>query len=156
MASGHEDDAPMEPLEPEGGASPKDAEEVVLANERFYRALEALEIERMDDAWLHADWVSCVHPGWPMLTGWKAIRESWERIFKNTETIRFELANVGVRIESATAWVTCRESILHLSTSGVSGAAADCTNIYLRTPEGWKMVLHHASAVPEPPSGAES
>jgi len=46
--------------------------------------------------------------------------------------------------------VTCAENILHLSQSGVSGSHAIATNIFLRTPEGWRLVLHHASPVPDP------
>jgi len=123
--------------------------EVVAVNEEFYRALESLEIERMDKVWHHADWITCVHPGGPMLTGWDNIRDSWVQIFKGTQDIRFELSETSVRIENRTAWVTCIENILHLSTSGVSNVAATATNIFLQTADGWRIVLHHASPVPE-------
>ena len=65
-----------------------------------------------------------------------------------------ELTDTGVRIENRTAWVTCTESILHLSTSGVSNVAAAATNIFLKTEDGWRLVLHHASAIPEVKSRA--
>jgi len=123
--------------------------EVVAVNEEFYRALESLEIERMDKVWHHADWITCVHPGGPMLTGWDNVRDSWVQIFKGTQDIRFELSDTSVRIENRTAWVTCTENILHLSTSGVSNVAATATNIFLQTNDGWRIVLHHASPVPE-------
>lgn len=123
--------------------------EVVAVNEKFYRALESLEIDRMDKVWHHAEWTTCVHPGSQMLTGWDTIRKSWKQIFKGTQDIRFELSDTRVRIENRTAWVTCTENILHLSTSGVSNVAATATNVFLQTTEGWRLVLHHASPVPE-------
>ena len=124
-------------------------DDVIAINEEFYRSLEALNLDRMEKVWHDAEWVTCVHPGGPMLTGWEVIRDSWEQIFKGTQNIRFELADTGVRIENRTAWVTCTESILHLSTSGVSSVAAAATNIFLKTEDGWRLVLHHASAIPE-------
>ena len=129
-------------------------DDVISINEEFYRSLEALNLDRMEKVWLDAEWVTCVHPGGPMLTGWEVIRDSWEQIFKGTQNIRFELTDTGVRIENRTAWVTCTESILHLSTSGVSNVAAAATNIFLKTEDGWRLVLHHASAIPEVKSRA--
>ena len=172
MVHDDEEDPPAEPFEewtPDGDASDStgrpgeergddgpqnaSAEQIVAANSKFYRALESLEIERMDDLWVHADWVCCVHPGWPMITGWTGVRESWQRIFENTETLQFEVTDVGVRIEHHTAWVTCNEEILHLSGSGVTAAHAVATNIWLDTSDGWRLVLHQASPVPDASRG---
>ena len=47
------------------------------ANERFYRAFEALDIDLMDAVWLHTERAKCVHPGWELLSGWEAVRKSW-------------------------------------------------------------------------------
>ena len=155
-----DDDLPEEEPLPDGevpedwsvegsGMKESPGDDVIALNEDFYRALEALDTERMEKVWHRAEWVTCVHPGGPMLTGWGVIRDSWEQIFKGTQNIRFELSDIGVRIENRTAWVTCTENILHLSTSGVSNVAAAATNIFLRTEDGWRLVLHHASAIPE-------
>ena len=40
------------------------------ANAGFYRAFEALDLRAMEDVWSHDEHVQCVHPGWPLLTGW--------------------------------------------------------------------------------------
>jgi len=145
-----EDFLPEElPSEDSSPAGDGVGEAVLAANDAFYRALESLEIKRMDDVWVQEDWVTCVHPGWPMLTGWNAVRASWDKIFKNTETIRLEITDVGVRVEGSTAWVTCNENVLHLSSSGIAGAAATSTNVFVKSSNGWKLVLHHASPVPD-------
>ena len=59
--------------------------DVIAINEEFYRSLEALNLDRMEKVWHDAEWVTCVHPGGPMLTGWEVIRDSWEQIFKGTQ-----------------------------------------------------------------------
>ena len=84
-----------------------DEAEVIEANARFYRAFEALDIHEMDRVWAHGPHVKCVHPGWPLLTGWDAVRESWDTIFTNTEEMRFTLSNVSAAVGGDLAWVTC-------------------------------------------------
>lgn len=65
----------------------------------------------MDSLWKHDDNVLCIHPGWDLLTGWLAIRESWITIFHNTEMLRFIITNTKVRIFDSIAVVVCLENI---------------------------------------------
>jgi ketosteroid isomerase-like protein len=68
--------------------------EVRHANERFYRAFESLEIERMAALWVQAERAKCVHPGWELLEGWEAIRQSWEGIFAHTDYMRLRFGQI--------------------------------------------------------------
>jgi ketosteroid isomerase-like protein len=121
--------------------------DVEAANARFYRAFEALDLDRMDEVWAHGEHVGCVHPGWPLLRGWSAVRDSWGAIFANTEEMRFTISDVRVVAAREMAVVTCTENIL----SGVAGritvTAVLATNVFERGPEGWRLILHHASHV---------
>ena len=56
-------------------------EDVVKVNEAFYAALESGDLALMEKVWLKDSRAKCVHPGWPMLLGWEAIRQSWKNIF---------------------------------------------------------------------------
>ena len=67
---------------------------VEQANARFYLAFETLDLARMDEVWAHGEHVKCVHPGWPILIGWEAVRSSWATIFANTAEMRFTLSDV--------------------------------------------------------------
>ena len=124
-----------------------DDAEVVEANARFYRAFEALDIAEMDRVWVHGEHVKCVHPGWPLLTGWEAVRESWETIFTNTEEMRFTLSNVSAVVGGEQAWVTCTENILSEVAGRVTVTAILATNLFERDGGGWRLVHHHASHV---------
>lgn len=122
-----------------------DAEDLVLAQHRaFYRALSHCDLEAMDRVWLHAPWVRCVHPGWELLIGWEAVRASWEGIFGNTRSHKIEAGDVTVRLVEGFSWVSAVERIR--GQGGVSFTAA--TNLFQRTDDGWRMVLHHASIIP--------
>jgi ketosteroid isomerase-like protein len=101
----------------------------------------------MEAVWAHDQDVGCVHPGWPMLTGWSAVRESWRAIFANTEEMRFTLSDVRVGAGRDLGWVTCTENILSDVQGRVSVTAILATNLFTRAGGRWLMVHHHASHV---------
>jgi ketosteroid isomerase-like protein len=121
--------------------------EVVEANARFYRAFETLDIAEMDRVWAHGEHVQCVHPGWPRLSGWDAVRTSRETIFTNTAEMRFTVSDVQAVVGDELAWVTCTENILSEVAGRVSVTAILATNLFERGPGGWRLVHHHASHV---------
>jgi ketosteroid isomerase-like protein len=124
-----------------------EAAEVEDANAGFYRAFEALDLAEMDRVWAHEAHVRCVHPGWPMIGGWDAVRASWRTIFENTEEMRFTLSDISVNVGSDLAWVTCTENILAEAGERVSVTAILATNVFERTDSGWRLIHHHASHV---------
>ena len=124
-----------------------DESEVIEANARFYQAFEALDIAEMDRVWAHGAHVKCVHPGWPLLTGWEAVRESWDTIFTNTEEMRFTLSNVSAAVGGDLAWVTCTENILSEVAGRVGVTAILATNLFERDGADWRLIHHHASHV---------
>jgi ketosteroid isomerase-like protein len=88
-----------------------------------------------------------VHPGWPLLCGWQAVRGSWEAILTNTQEMSFTLTDVRVEDAGDLAWVTCTENILSETDGRVGVTAILATNIFERAGDGWKMVHHHGSHV---------
>jgi len=121
--------------------------EVEEANLRFYRAFETLDLAQMDAVWLHTERAQCVHPGWPLIVGWAAIRDSWETIFANTTEMRFTIGDARVAGGPDLAWVTCTENILADVQGRVSVTSLLATNVFERAFDGWRMVHHHASHV---------
>src|SRR5262245_43622273 len=117
------------------------------ANASFYRAFETLDLAQMDAVWLHPERARCIHRGWPMIAGWRAIRESWEAIFASTTEMRFTIADARAGGGPDLAWVTCTENILSDVQGRVSVTSLLATNLFERTPDGWLMVHHHASHI---------
>jgi ketosteroid isomerase-like protein len=133
----------------------RDLADVEEANARFYRAFESLEIAEMDLVWSHGDHVRCVHPGWCLLTGWEAVRQSWEAIFRNTGEMRFSISDVHVCVEGNLGWVTCTENILSHARGQIAVTALLATNLFERRSGEWLMVHHHAShTMTSEPSGS--
>ncbi len=133
-----------------------DVEAVRAANRRFYRAFESLSLAEMESLWVHEDHVACVHPGWPRLMGWDAVRDSWDAIFRNTREMRFTLTDVEVEVRGELAWVVCTQNILSEARGNVSVTAILATNLFERHGGAWLVVHHHASHILAAPGGREA
>jgi ketosteroid isomerase-like protein len=133
-----------------------DVEAVRVANAAFYSAFEAGDLDAMADVWEHSDRIAVTHPGWPTLRGWPSVAGSWDAIFRNTPYIQFVLTGDHVVVAGDAAWVTLDENILQATgspdggaadTQEFSGARVAAVNVFVRSGDGWRMVLHHGSPV---------
>ncbi len=128
--------------------SPQDA---ALA---FYQAFEARDLEAMMATWADDEEIICVHPGRARIVGYDAVRASWEQIFGGEMKLSFRIDD-PVTIE--TVGLAVQSAIEHIVASGntVHGDAV-ATNVIMRTPSGWRIVCHHASASPPMPQVRET
>lgn len=130
-------------------ASPEECEQA------FYEALETADTAAVIDLWLDDEDVVCVHPGGPRLTGYAAVRSSWAEILANgplqvRSTLRKSLETPTVTLHSVLEEVVVGEGRQRQVVTVIA------TNAYVKTPAGWKMVLHHASPAPDgEPTDAE-
>ncbi|MEO1193527.1 MAG: nuclear transport factor 2 family protein [Pseudomonadota bacterium] len=124
-----------------------DEARLLFANEAFYAAFAAGDLEAMTAVWSDAEPLFCLHPGWPLLAGRAAILESWSGILA---------ADVSaMRMEAPSAWlqgevgvVLCREVL------GPSVLAA--TNLFRLEAGQWRLFHHHAGATRAVPSAGPS
>ncbi|HVO22715.1 MAG TPA: nuclear transport factor 2 family protein [Candidatus Margulisiibacteriota bacterium] len=134
--------------------SQADHDAVLAANAAFYRAFESLDLTHMEEVWLRAAHVKCVHPGWGRLVGWGPVMESWQRIFANTVAMRFTLTATRVEVVGDLAWVVLTENLESQHRAGSATARVEATNIFQRHDGRWFLVHHHGSPVYTP--GADS
>jgi ketosteroid isomerase-like protein len=122
-----------------------DIEAVKEANQRFYEAFGALDINMMTAAWETSERALCAHPGWRPLVGWRLIGESWQGIFNTATLMHFNIQYLNVAVEGDCGWVTCMENITSVLDGRATNFSILATNIFVRTPQGWRMIAHHAS-----------
>lgn len=129
---------------------------VEQANSAFYEAMERGDLDELSGLWLPGEdlTISCVHPGWPVLSGRGEVLRSYALIMANTEYIQFFLTDVGVSMTGDTALVTCTENILSGGPAEDGGELGPlvgqlvvATNVFRRTGDGWKLWSHHGSPV---------
>ena len=113
----------------------------------FYRAFEAKDIEAMMATWADDEEIVCVHPSGARMVGYDAVRSSWEQIFAADERLRFELDRV-VLIETVGLAMQSAIEQISVGAERTPRGAAFATNVFMRTPYGWRLVVHHASPAP--------
>ena len=116
------------------------------AEEAFYCAFESSDIEGMMAIWLDADYIECIHPMGHRIVGLADIRDSWQGIFRSPATVKFEMADKRM-IEHSSLAIHLVNEIMMLD-EGKKQIHVLATNIYEKTAEGWRMILHHASPGP--------
>jgi ketosteroid isomerase-like protein len=136
------------PRNPPIYTSPQDA---ALA---FYQAFEARDLDAMMNTWADDEEIVCIHPGRARIVGFDAVRASWEQLFASDVKLAFRL-DEPVLIE--TVGLAVQSAIEHISSDGDRARGdAVATNVLMRTPSGWRMVCHHASASPPAPEPRET
>ncbi len=123
----------------------------------FYEALQRGDLERLMAVWADDDEVVCVHPGGPRVVGPAAVRATFEAIFSNGPVhVRPEQVR---RVQGPGCAVhNLLERVEVLTDEGPLTAWVMATNVYLKGPQGWRLVAHHASggSREEPPEISEA
>ena len=124
------------------------------AEKAFYHAFEQADIQAMRQVWGAHDEIECIHPLGPRLTG-EAIFEAWEEMFRSRQRLAFHIAEHRRLDSDQLAVHVVTENIL-FTEGGANPLKILATNVYRRTPQGWRIVLHHASPLPRPAEVAQS
>lgn len=139
-------------------AAADDVRAVEEANLALYAAVESADLDAMSLLWAdgeHAGSAVCVHPGWPPVVGRTEVLRSWALVMAGTSYIQFILTDVRTSVVGDVGVVSCAENILTGMDAdvgdgeggGLSGGRVVTTNVFRRTPEGWRAWVHHASPV---------
>lgn len=119
--------------------TPEDAEQA------FYEAAEAGDLDALMAVWAEDDEVVCVHPNGERLVGQAPIRESWRKILSSGRKLQ-------VRLEQPVRW----QGLMLATHSAIETVLIDgegealhlaATNVFVRSAAGWRMLVHHASPV---------
>jgi len=120
----------------------------------FYQAFENKDLDAMMQVWADDEEITCVHPGGTRHVGYDAVRAAFEHLFAGDAKLRFRLdqvvmlETVGLALQSALEQVYTSDATLR--------GSVVATNVFMRTPSGWRLVCHHASPAPATPTAAPS
>jgi len=118
----------------------------------FYQAFEAKDIDAMMSTWAEDEEIICVHPGGERMVGYDAVRAGWEHIFAGDARLSFRLEEV-ITIETVGLAMQSGIEQISLAKESDPRCTAIATNVFMRTPSGWRMVMHHASPAPAASAG---
>jgi len=120
------------------GGTPDDIEQA------FYEALHNADIQQLMGCWAEEDDIVCVHPGGPRHIGAGAIRAVFEAMFANG-SVQAHPERIHKVQSLASAVHHLVERVEVITPNGARQAYVIATNVYHKTPQGWRIVAHHAS-----------
>ncbi|MFM8860505.1 MAG: nuclear transport factor 2 family protein [Methylocystis sp.] len=109
---------------------------LLLAHTEYYQAFAARNLQAMMDLWSLEN-ISCVHPGWPVLVGRKAVIASYRDIFLNPQQPHIEVRQEQLLESDFEGRVFCIEE--------VGGALLMATNWFALQDSRWRLIHHQAS-----------
>lgn len=117
----------------------------------FYDAIARADLEGLMALWADDEEIACIHPGAPRLQGHAAIRESWELIFERGP-VHIQPRHLHVTHNMMCSVHSVVEEVKRPDDPDWQEAHILATNVFLKTPQGWRIVLHHASIAPGRPA----
>lgn len=120
----------------------------------FYDAFERADLKLMVAVWAEEPDTVCVHPQGPRLAGLAAIRDSFAEMFASgpTRGLRIKVSELRKHQGQTLAIHSVYETFaIDHGPEGVKQEVTPvlATNVYLLTPHGWRMIVHHASNSPD-------
>ena len=112
----------------------------------FYDAIGRADLEALMALWADDEEIVCIHPDGTRLIGYAAIRASWEEIFS-----RGGVHILPLQLHASHNLMSSVHNLIE-AVYTPEGTQRDvhilATNVYVKTPAGWRIVLHHASTAP--------
>ncbi len=118
----------------------------------FYDAMERADLNLMMAVWADEPDIVCIHPQGPRLAGLSAVRGSFADIFSQGPAMQLKVSELRRHQSPTLAIHNVYETILVRQEAGTPYTEVPpvlATNIYLLTPHGWRMIVHHASIAPQ-------
>lgn len=115
-------------------------DDVIAANEAFYRAFASADYGAMQAIWTMGPAASCIHPGWPPVHGRDKVLETWRGILSQPPSPPIRALEPTALIHGDSAVVICFEAIGRIFLSA--------SNLFVREGEAWRLV-HHQSGQTE-------
>lgn len=128
-----------------------DMEGVKAANQAFYDALSARDVNAMQKVWSSDSDIQNIGPRSKAPdVGWPAIQKNLERTFGMFSELKVTMEDPRIKLSGSTAWVSGIERAQRKSKAGEAGTGANLgTSIFVKRDGRWQMVYHHASAMPK-------
>lgn len=135
-----------------------DTQALLIANQDFYRAFAQKNLDGIAAAWSKGMDCICIHPGRPPLKGWDQIQESWDQIFKSTESFQLGTDILAIDVSENLGYVAIAERLVQVIEGKRIELQSLATNVFQNIAGNWYLVHRHSSPIlpvrrPDQPPG---
>ena len=124
---------------------------VKQANDAFYAALSARNVPAIQKVWSADADIQNIGPRSRAADiGWEAQKKSYESTLDAFPELKVSMPEPRIKVNGSTAWVSGLEQAQRKTKSGESVKGTNLgTSIFVKQGGKWRMVYHHASAIPQ-------
>ena len=124
---------------------------VKTANDAFYAALSKRDVSAIQKVWSSDADIQNIGPRSKVAdVGWDAHKVSYERTFDAFPELKVSMPEPRIKINGSTAWVSGIEHAERKTKKGEMSKGTNLgTSIFVKQSGKWRMVHHHASAIPQ-------
>jgi len=126
-------------------ANPQDAEDA------FYDALDAGELDQLLSVWAQSDDICCLLPMHPLVQSHQGVTEVFTRLLSQGHGVSLAITHLG--------WIETDDIAIHFVEETVQAPPPDTppppfygTNIYRKDESGWRLIAHQNAPSPPPQS----
>lgn len=120
------------------------------AEDAYYDAIDECDLEKMMSAWDNSPQAGCLLPMQAFQYGKKTIRELWKTLLDPARRVDITVNHLQ--------WIEHGDIAIHLLEEMVSPVGTEerqppiyATNVFRRSEDGWRLLLHVNSPSPPPP-----
>jgi ketosteroid isomerase-like protein len=128
-----------------------DVDAVKQANEAFYAALSARDVSAIQKVWSSDADIQNIGPRSKTADiGWGAQKAGYDGVFDAFPELKVAMPEPRIKVNGSTAWVSGVEHAQRKTKTGESVRGTNLgTSIFAKQKGKWRMVYHHASAIPQ-------
>ena len=131
-------------------AKTSELDAVRAANEAFYSALSARNIPALQKVWSSDAEIQNIGPRSKAIdVGWDAQKKGYDAVYDAFPELKVSMPEPKIKVNGTTAWVSGIEHAQRKTKTGESVSGTNLgTSIFVKQGGKWRMVYHHASAIP--------
>jgi ketosteroid isomerase-like protein len=132
-------------------ADQADVEKVRAANQAFYEAFSAKDLQKVEQLWAHEPYVRALGPrSQDFRTGWEGVRGHWQEVFTRFEQVAIAMEGPQIQVRDRVAWVSGLEKLEGRLAGGQTVTVVTlATRVLEKKGDAWLTVHHHGSAQPK-------
>lgn len=131
-----------------GISSKKIFTDTTAVERAFYEAIGRRDLSAFMETWADEDDILCVFPSGDCWQGYQQIERAWANVLHHQSPAH--QFNVQVRLRNDGVMMAVHhviEEITILKQPQSEKAVTSAINVFLRTPDGWRMFIHQATGI---------
>jgi ketosteroid isomerase-like protein len=122
-------------------------DDVLAANEAFYKALSVRDADGLGKLTAHSDYIAWGSPiSTDIAIGWPAVQKIYQGLATHFQALQTSASDVHLHVNGRTAWGIGKEHAVGTWENKPFDGNITAVNVFERVANRWLLVVHHPAA----------